>query len=146
MNNLKLCGVVKDIFPQRSGTSKAGNQWCAQDFTIEFADGSYTNLVKFSLNGKALNENNTKLLVAGSEVTVSFSLSSREVQANDGRIFFNTNVNAWRIEEGDHTEGLAPATNTDFQPSFAAATQPQQQPQQPAASLEIESGNSDLPF
>lgn len=148
MNNLKLFGVVKDIFPQRSGVSQSGNQWWAQDFTLEIADGRYTQVVKFSLTGKALTDDNTKQLVSGNEVTVSFNLASREVQTNDGRTFYNTNANAWRIEGGDHTDGIAPASSTDFQPSFANTTQAQPQavqPQQPA-SFAPQPVESDLPF
>ncbi len=124
MNNLKLFGTIKEVFQQRTGTSKSGNQWWAQDFILEIADGAYTTLIKFSVSGKALNEENTKNMFAGNEVTVSFNLSSRAVQANDGRTFYNTNANAWRIEPGDHTEQQpqAKADDTEFQPTFAPTT------------------------
>lgn len=137
MNNLKLFGTVREVFPQRTGTSQTtGSQWWSQDFTLDIADGKFTQTVKFSLSGRALNKENIAQLTAGNSVTVSFSLVSREATARDGRIFYNTNANAWKIEAGDTTASTqeARANVSDFQPTFAPTTQPTAQPtaQQPA--------------
>lgn len=142
MNNLKLFGVVKDILPQRSGISQNGAQWYAQDFILELNDGRFAKEVKLSLSNNALSAGNTSMLTIGNEITVYFDLTSRAVQAKDGRVFYNTNANVWRIEEGDKTDNYIKTTT----PAFAPTTQAQQPIAATADNSFAPQPASDLPF
>jgi len=72
---MQLTGTVKTILPSESGEGKNGT-WTKQIFIIEYMDGNYPKSVAFTL----FNDKNDSLnsVGIGSEVTVHFSLESRE--------------------------------------------------------------------
>lgn len=122
-NNLKIYGIINRVLKQRSGTTQDGRQWWAQDFVLEVQDGNFVQIVKFTISGKSLTQENVQHIVVGNRVTVHFSLASKEVTLNDGRTFYNTNASAWKVEAGDTTSNTAiPRANVaGFEPCFAAS-------------------------
>lgn len=148
-NNLKIYGIINRVLKQRSGTTQDGRQWWAQDFVLEVQDGNFVQIVKFTISGKSLTQENVQHIVVGNRVTVHFSLASKEVTLNDGRTFYNTNASAWKVEAGDTTQNTAiPRANVaGFEPCFAASgdgesTVAPSQTVQPATTQQEE----DLPF
>lgn len=84
-------GRLVQILPVQSGTSKAGNAWCKQEFVIETIDDQFPRKVVFTLFGdgkvamlSGLNPND--------DIDVSFNLESREFNGK-----WYTNANAWRV-------------------------------------------------
>lgn len=148
-NNLKIYGIINMVLKQRSGTTQDGRQWWAQDFVLKVQDGNFVQIVKFTISGKSLTQENVQHIVVGNRVTVHFSLASKEVTLNDGRTFYNTNASAWKVEAGDTTSNTAtPRANVaGFEPCFAASgdeesTVAPAQTVQPATTQQEE----DLPF
>jgi len=109
---MEIKGKITQILPVASGVSKAGKEWKKREFVIEMVDGSYTKQICFTLfNDKISIIDNFQ---TGENVTVSFSLESREY---NGRWYHN--VNAWRVEKdgGDIPQDLPPEfTDNDIPP------------------------------
>ena len=59
-NNLKIYGIVNRVLKQRSGTTQDGRQWWAQDFVLEVQDGNFVQIVKFTISGKSLTQENVQ--------------------------------------------------------------------------------------
>ena len=96
---LNISGIVLNILPLQSGTSKAGNQWQKQDFILE-TGGQYPRKVCVCLFG----DNVDKFpLQVGQSVTASVDIESREF---NGRWY--TDVRAWNVVYNDQQQG-APA-------------------------------------
>ena len=117
--SLAITGKLVKALDLESGTSKAGKEWKKQSFVID-TGAQYNPEVCFSLFGDdkiAMLEG----IQPGSEIEVSFNLSSREY---NGKYYHN--IDAWRINR-------------------AAATVVEDMPQPPINSLEADE-DDDLPF
>lgn len=120
---LSISGVVLNILPLQTGTSKAGNQWQKQDFILE-TQGQYPRKVCICLFG----DNVAKFpLQVGQSVTVSIDIESREFNSR-----WYTDVRAWNVTYNDASR-LAPTVQSTPAPTPAPA------PAQPQAA-------EDLPF
>ena len=126
MATLKIYGKVVTVLPQQIGTSKSGKQWFSQQFLVEEVsgrDGEYTNQVCFTLMNANLNEKNVQQVFVGNDVTVSFHVSSREWIDKDGNRRFSSDLQAYRVENGDTTAATPTKRDSgDFTPVFATAT------------------------
>ena len=97
---LNISGIVLNILPLQSGTSKAGNQWQKQDFILE-TGGQYPRKVCVCLFG----DNVEKFpLQVGQSVTASVAIESREFNAR-----WYTDVRAWNVVYNDQQSAPAPA-------------------------------------
>ena len=97
---LNISGIVLNILPLQSGTSKAGNQWQKQDFILE-TGGQYPRKVCICLFG----DNVEKFpLQVGQSVTASVDIESREFNAR-----WYTDVRAWNVVYNDQQQQGAPA-------------------------------------
>lgn len=127
MATLKIYGKVVAVLPQQIGTSKSGKQWFSQQFLVEEVsgrDGEYTNQVCFTLMNANLNEKNVQQVFVGNDVTVSFHVSSREWLDRDGNRRFSSDLQAYRVENGDTTAAIPTKRDSgDFTPVFATATE-----------------------
>lgn len=96
---LNISGIVLNILPLQSGTSKAGNQWQKQDFILE-TGGQYPRKVCICLFG----DNVDKFpLQVGQSVTASVDIESREFNAR-----WYTDIRAWNVVYNGQQQG-APA-------------------------------------
>lgn len=97
---INISGIVLNILPLQSGTSKAGNQWQKQDFILE-TGGQYPRKVCICLFG----DNVTKFpLQVGQSVTASVDIESREFNAR-----WYTDVRAWNVVYNGQQQQGAPA-------------------------------------
>lgn len=122
--SLEVKGVLEQILPIQSGTSKAGKEWSKQEFVIETED-QYPKKICFTLFG-----DKSSLLDGfqqGDTVNVAFNVESREY---NGRWFHN--INAWRIT--NEAAGTAPDA-----PEFGEIPPPNED-------LSSSEPNNDLPF
>lgn len=126
---LNISGIVLNILPLQSGTSKAGNQWQKQDFILE-TGGQYPRKVCICLFG----DNVAKFpLQVGQSVTASIDIESREF---NGRWY--TDIRAWNVVYNDQQQGApAPAPT---------ATAPTAQPAPAQAPAGAPAAADDLPF
>lgn len=115
---LNISGIVLNILPLQTGTSKAGNQWQKQDFILE-TGGQYPRKVCVCLFG----DNVDKFpLQVGQSVTASVDIESREFNAR-----WYTDIRAWNIvyngqQQGAPAPAPAPtATAPTAQPAPATA-------------------------
>ena len=100
---LNISGIVLNILPLQSGTSKAGNQWQKQDFILE-TGGQYPRKVCICLFG----DNVAKFpLQVGQSVTASVDIESREFNAR-----WYTDIRAWNVVYNDQQGAPAPAHTT----------------------------------
>lgn len=137
---LNISGIVLNILPLQSGTSKAGNQWQKQDFILE-TGGQYPRKVCICLFG----DNVEKFpLAVGQSVTASVDIESREF---NGRWY--TDVRAWNVVYNGQQQG-APAPAPAPAPAAAAPTaQPAPTPAKGAtaqAPAGAPAAADDLPF
>lgn len=108
---LNISGIVLNILPLQTGTSKAGNPWQKQDFILE-TGGQYPRKVCICLFG----DNVAKFpLAVGQSVTASVDIESREF---NGRWY--TDVRAWNVVY--NAQQGAPATAPTAQPTATAPT------------------------
>lgn len=97
---LNISGIVLNILPLQTGTSKAGNPWQKQDFILE-TGGQYPRKVCICLFG----DNVAKFpLAVGQSVTASVDIESREFNAR-----WYTDVRAWNVVYNDQQSAPAPA-------------------------------------
>lgn len=116
---LNISGIVLNILPLQSGTSKAGNQWQKQDFILE-TGGQYPRKVCICLFG----DNVTKFpLQVGQSVTASVDIESREFNNR-----WYTDVRAWNVVYNDQQQGApAPAPTAAAPTAQPTATAPKTQ-------------------
>lgn len=108
---LNISGVVLNILPLQTGTSKAGNQWQKQDFILE-TGGQYPRKVCVCLFG----DNVDKFpLQVGQSVTVSVDIESREF---NGRWY--TDVRAWNVVYNGQQQGAPAPAPTATAPTAQA--------------------------
>ena len=112
---LNISGIVLNILPLQSGTSKAGNQWQKQDFILE-TGGQYPRKVCICLFG----DNVTKFpLQVGQSVTASVDIESREF---NGRWY--TDVRAWNVVYNGQQQGAPAPAPTAAAPTAQPAPTP----------------------
>ena len=108
MADFKIYGRIADIYSPRQGETN-GKPWQLQDLVIEEQQNEYTNRVLITLNNYRTNQDECDLigksLQDGVMVTASCSVSSREWQ-RDGKSGYSTNVQVWKVEEGDTRSSL----------------------------------------
>lgn len=116
---LNISGIVLNILPLQSGTSKAGNQWQKQDFILE-TGGQYPRKVCICLFGDSV----AKFpLQVGQSVTASVDIESREFNAR-----WYTDVRAWNVVYNDQQQGApAPAPAAAAPTAQPTATAPNTQ-------------------
>ena len=129
---LNISGIVLNILPLQSGTSKAGNQWQKQDFILE-TGGQYPRKVCVCLFG----DNVEKFpLAVGQSVTASVDIESREFNAR-----WYTDVRAWNVVYNAQQGATAQA------PTASAPTAPTAHPAAPATpTAQPPAAADDLPF
>lgn len=94
MSNLQITGKITKVLPIENGTSKAGKDWQKIRFIVQTTE-DYNNIYCFDIFGAEKVENFTKFNNEGDEVTVKFN-----VDCNDYKGKYFTNLNAWRVEKG----------------------------------------------
>lgn len=121
MANLKFYGKVVMIMQPQTGTSQNGTQWWSQSFLVEELGTQYPSIAQFTLFGKNLTQENVEKLVLDNEVTVSFNILIKERISNKtGERYYNTELRAWKIEQGDTTSVVKqPKQDGEFAPVFA---------------------------
>lgn len=126
---MEITGKIIAILPERSGVSKAGNAWNAQEYVLETQEMYPKKFVFDAFGTEKIQQFNIQM---GEVLTVSFDIDAREYS---GR-WYNS-VRAWKVER---TEGVAPTA-----PQAAAAPAPTFTPA-PAPTPGESSANDDLPF
>lgn len=112
---LNISGIVLNILPLQSGTSKAGNQWQKQDFILE-TQGQYPRKVCICLFG----DNVAKFpLQVGQSVTASVDIESREFNAR-----WYTDVRAWNVVYNGQQQGAPAPAPTATAPTAQPAPTP----------------------
>jgi len=106
--SLQITGKISQILPIETGQG-ANGQWKKQFFILDFMDGNYPKKVSISAWGDKTDA--LKNLTAGSEVTVSFNVESREY---NGRWY--TDIKAWKIDAGQGS-GVPPKLEDQEEPS-----------------------------
>lgn len=123
MANLKFYGKVVEIMEPQTGTSQStGNQWWSQAFICEELGTNYPSKAHFVLFGKNLTQENVEKVVLGNDITVSFNINLKDrTNSMTGDRYFNTELRAWKIEQGDTTGEVKqqPKQDGDFTPYFA---------------------------
>ncbi len=126
---------ITKILEQRSGVSKAGNNWVVQEFVTEETEGNYPKTIAMQVFGADNVNDFTANYAVGDIVDIDFDIESREY---NGRYY--TQVSAWRIEK--HTDGTE-AEQTTYADTSA---QPTAATQQTTNSFTPADDESDLPF
>ena len=112
---LNISGIVLNILPLQTGTSKAGNQWQKQDFILE-TGGQYPRKVCICLFG----DNVAKFpLQVGQSVTASVDIESREFNAR-----WYTDVRAWNVVYNGQQQGAPAPAPTATAPTAQPAPTP----------------------
>lgn len=112
---INISGIVLNILPLQSGTSKAGNQWQKQDFILE-TGGQYPRKVCICLFG----DNVEKFpLQVGQSVTASVDIESREFNAR-----WYTDVRAWNVVYNGQQQGAPAPAPTAAAPTAQPAPTP----------------------
>lgn len=112
---LNISGIVLNILPLQTGTSKAGNQWQKQDFILE-TGGQYPRKVCVCLFG----DNVDKFpLQVGQSVTASVDIESREF---NGRWY--TDIRAWNVVYNGQQQGAPAPAPTATAPTAQPAPTP----------------------
>lgn len=122
MANLKFYGKVVEIMEPQTGTSQnTGNQWWSQAFICEELGTNYPSKAHFVLFGKNLTQENVEKVVLGNDITVSFNINLKDrTNSMTGDRYFNTELRAWKIEQGDTTIVVKqPKQDGEFAPVFA---------------------------
>ena len=126
---MELTGKVIAVLDPKSGTSKSGNKWEAQEYVIETHD-QYPRKMCFDVFGsEKIQQFNIQI---GEELTVSFDIDAREW---NGR-WFNS-LRAWKVERVP-----SQAQTAQVEPPFPPLNATPDAPVDFAASSE----NDDLPF
>lgn len=135
---MELEGRVIAVLNPREGTSKAGNQWKAQEYVIETVE-QYPKKMCFEIFGSDRIAQFANLLQVGNNVRVSFDIDAR--QWNDR--WFNS-IRAWKVESVDQAAAAAAAPGAT-QPMPAAEAFPPA-PEAGVAAADGGAPADDLPF
>lgn len=96
---LKICGVVAAIFPLETRENN-GTTYYKQVISVAYEDGDKTRFANVALNGQKINQYASLITDSCNNHTpVTIYL---DVTSNKASKF--TQVNVWRIDEGDTTE------------------------------------------
>jgi len=140
---MEVVGKIIQVLPAQEGVGRNGNPWKVQPYVLETLD-QYPRKVHFEVFGEdRIKQNPCEL---DQLVTVSFDIESREF---NGRWY--TSIRAWKIQQGDTTQAVAPVAAAPAQPAPAAApvaapvAAPTEAPVDPFDASTGE-GTSDLPF
>jgi len=140
---MEVVGKIIQVLPAQEGVGRNGNPWRVQPYVLETLD-QYPRKVHFEVFGEdRIKQNPCEL---DQLVTVSFDIESREF---NGRWY--TSIRAWKIQQGDTTQAVAPVAAAPAQPAPAAApvaapvAAPTEAPVDPFDASTGE-GTSDLPF
>ena len=105
-------GTLKTILPIESGTSQAGKDWKKVNFIVSNNEGyeGKEQIFAFQIFGEEKVDTFIKFNKEGSTVNVKFNFRTNEY---NGKYF--TNLEAWRVEQGEAVEQAsyeAPKLNT----------------------------------
>lgn len=134
---MELEGRVIAVLNPREGTSKAGNQWKAQEYVIETVE-QYPKKMCFEIFGSDRIAQFANLLQVGNNVKVSFDIDAR--QWNDR--WFNS-IRAWKVESVDQAAAAAAAPGVQPMPAGEAFPPA---PEAGAAPADGSAPADDLPF
>ena len=139
---MEIVGKIIQVLPPQEGVGRNGNPWKLQGYVLETVE-NYPRKVHFEVFGEDRIKANPCAL--DQLVTVSFDIESREF---NGRWY--TSIRAWKIQQGDTTQGAAPVAPPTAAPVSAPAMPTA--PAAPAAPVNVDpfdasaDGTSDLPF
>ena len=108
---MELNGRLTAKLAEQRGTSKAGKEWVKQDFVIETQD-QYPKLVCINVIG----EDKLKLIEnikIGELITCHINIQSNEFKGK-----YYTNVSAWKIELNERNSNSAPPIQATINNSF----------------------------
>jgi len=86
---MEITGVLNEVLPEQSGTSKKGTEWTKQEFIIETTD-KFPKKVCLSISGS---QNNISQFNIGQSIKCQVNIESRQWQDK-----WFTEVKAWKIE------------------------------------------------
>ena len=98
---MEVTGKIIAKLPQRSGTSKTGNEWHVQENVLETQE-SYPKKVHFDFFGAKADE--FAWIEIGQTIKLSFDIESREYNGK-----WYTSVRGWKAELADQATPEAPA-------------------------------------
>lgn len=106
--SLQVSGKITKILEVEKGTSKAGKEWQKINFVVDTGN-EFNPEVCFQIFGEEKVNNFTQYNKVGSDVDVSFNVSSREF---NGKYYHN--LDAWKVfkAEDNVTENAAAADTT----------------------------------
>ncbi len=134
---MEVVGKIIQVLPIQEGVGRNGNPWKLQAYVLETLD-QYPRKVHFEVFGEdRIKQNPCEL---DQLVTVSFDIESREF---NGRWY--TSIRAWKIQQGDTTQAVAPVAPAQPAPAAAPVAAPTEAPVDPFDASTGE-GTSDLPF
>lgn len=119
---MKLTGTIQKVYPVQSGTSRNGNAWSRQDFTLSYNENSqYPNSITLTVFNQ---DKYIGKLKAGIRIETNFDCNSREWTDKNGQVHPQNDLTVWH--DGIHSieSGTAQA---------APAAAPQNNNPQPAA-------------
>ena len=105
--SLSIKGTIKQKLELEQGTSKAGKEWKSQSFVLD-TGAQYNPDICFKLFG----EDKINLITnlnEGTEVEVSFNLSSREWNEK-----WFTSADAWKIEKSEENTSTETVDDSDI--------------------------------
>ncbi len=103
MSDLRKTGVITEILPAQSGTSKAGKDWEKQDFLID-TGAEFNSIICFGVFGDEKVKNLNQYSKVGDTVTVSFNVNCNKWQPEESKpAKYFTSLDAWRIDKTDAT-------------------------------------------
>ena len=140
---MEIVGKIIQVLPIQEGVGRNGNPWKVQPYVLETLD-QYPRKVHFEVFGEDRIRMNPCAI--DQLVTVSFDIESREF---NGRWY--TSIRAYRIVQGDVTQGAATPAAPAVAPVAAAPAQPAAAPAEAPVNVDpfdasASDGTSDLPF
>ena len=140
---MEVVGKIIQVLPAQEGVGRNGNPWKVQPYVLETLD-QYPRKVHFEVFGEDRIRMNPCAI--DQLVTVSFDIESREF---NGRWY--TSIRAYRIVQGDVTQGAAALVAPAAAPVAAAPAQPAAAPAEAPVNVDpfdasAGDGTSDLPF
>ena len=140
---MEIVGKIIQVLPIQEGVGRNGNPWKVQPYVLETLD-QYPRKVHFEVFGEDRIRMNPCAI--DQLVTVSFDIESREF---NGRWY--TSIRAYRIVQGDVTQGAAAPAAPAVAPVAAAPAQPAAAPAEAPVNVDpfdasAGDGTSDLPF
>lgn len=105
--SLEVTGKLEKFLEQSTGTTKDGKEWKKQPFIVK-TDEDYNNLYPFELfaSGEHLEkiDNLLKYNKVGDTIKVQFNVNANEYKGK-----YYTNLSAWRVDNSKQPESQSPA-------------------------------------